>query len=92
MPRLSVDEIIEKSDVILVECDVWNLTKIAKICIDSGKHVHIDKPASGTLEEFEEMLNCAEKNHLTVQMGYMYRYNFAIQKCMEMIRSDQRAV
>lgn len=89
LPRLSVDEIIEKSDVILVECDVWNLTKIAKICIDSGKHVHIDKPASGTLEEFEEMLNCAEKNHLTVQMGYMYRYNFAIQKCMEMIRSDE---
>ena len=34
LPRLSVDEIIEKSDVILVECDVWNLTKVAKMCID----------------------------------------------------------
>ena len=89
LPRLSVDEIIEKSDVILVECGVWNLTKTAKMCIDSGKHIHIDKPASGTLEEFEKMLNCAKEKNLTVQMGYMYRYNFAIQKCMEMIKSGE---
>lgn len=32
LPRLSVDEIIKKSDVILVECDVWDLTKTAKMC------------------------------------------------------------
>jgi len=49
LPRLSVEEIIEKSDAILVECDVWNLTKIAQKCVDAGKHIHIDKPASGTL-------------------------------------------
>ena len=89
LPRLSVDEIIEKSDIILVECDVWNLTKTAKKCVASGKHVHIDKPASGTLKEFEEMLTCAKRKNLTVQMGYMYRYNFAIQKCMEMIKSGE---
>lgn len=89
LPRLSVDEIIEKSDVILVECDVWDLTKVAKKCIDAGKHVHIDKPAGGTLAEFEELLNAAKAKNLTVQMAYMYRYNFAIQKCMEMINAGE---
>lgn len=89
LPRLSIDEIIEKSDVILVECDVWNLTKTAKKCVDSGKHVHIDKPAGGTLEEFEEMLDLAKKKDLTVQLGYMYRYNFALQKCIKMIKSGE---
>ena len=89
LPRLSVEEIIEKSDAILVECDVWNLTKTAKMCIDAGKHVHIDKPASGTLAEFEEFLNIAKEKNLTVQMGYMYRYNFAIQKLMGMINSGE---
>ena len=64
LPRLTVEEIIEKSDVILVECDVWNLTKTAKMCIDAGKHVHIDKPASGTLAEFEELLNLAKAKNL----------------------------
>ena len=61
LPRLSVEEIIEKSDAILVECDVWNLTKVAKMCVEAGKHVHIDKPASGTLAEFEELLNIAKE-------------------------------
>lgn len=89
LPRLSVEEIIEKSDAILVECDVWNLTKVAQKCVNAGKHVHIDKPASGTLAEFEELLNNAKEKNLTVQMGYMYRYNFAIQKLMDMINSGE---
>ena len=89
LPRLSAKEIIEKSDAILVECDVWNLTKVAKMCVEAGKHVHIDKPASGTLAEFEELLNIAKEKNLTVQMGYMYRYNFAIQKLMDMINAGE---
>ena len=89
LPRLSTEEIIEKSDVVLVECDVWNLTKTAQYCIDKGKHVHIDKPASGTLKEFETLLKTAEEKKLTVQLGYMYRYNFAIQKLMDMIKSGE---
>ena len=89
LPRFSVEEIIEKSDAILVECDVWNLTKVAKMCVEAGKHVHVDKPASGTISEFEELLNIAKEKKLTVQMGYMYRYNFAIQKLMDMINSGE---
>lgn len=89
LSRLSIEEIIEKSEVVLVECDVWDLTKIAKMCVDAGKHIHIDKPASGTLEEFETLLNTAKEKNLTVQMGYMYRYNYAINKCMEMIKSGE---
>lgn len=86
LPRLSAEEIIKASDAVLVECDVWNLTKTAKMCVDAGKHVHIDKPASGTVEEFEKLLSSAKKKKLTVQQGYMYRYNFAVQKLMSMIQ------
>jgi len=89
LQRLSVEEIIEKSDAILVECDVPDLTKFAKKCIDAGKHVHIDKPISGTLDEFEMLLTAAKEKKLTVQTGYMYRYNFAIQKLMDMINSGE---
>lgn len=87
--RLSVEELLEKCDVILVESDVWNLTKYARLCIDNGKHIHVDKPASGTLAEFEALIDKAREKNLTVQLGYMYRYNYAIQKCMEMIKSGE---
>ncbi len=89
LKRLSVHEIIEKSDAILVESDVWDLTRYAKMCIDAGKHVHMDKPAGGTLEEWKELLDSAEVKKLVVQMAYMYRYNPAIEKCLELIKNGE---
>lgn len=89
LPRLGVKEVIEKSDAVLVECDVWNLTETAMRCVKAGKHVHIDKPASGTPEEFQKLLELAKDNNLTVQMGYMYRYNYAIKKCFELFKSGE---
>ena len=87
LPRLTVEEIIEKSDAVLVECDVWDLTKYAKMCVDAGKHIHMDKPASGTLEEYKAVLDTAKEKNLAVQLGYMYRYNPAVLKCFEHIKN-----
>ena len=89
LPRLSVDEVIERSDAILVESDVWNLTKYAKMCLDKGKHIHLDKPASGTLEEYRAVLDTAKSKGLTVQLGYMYRYNPAVQKCLSLAKGGE---
>ncbi len=87
LTRMSVAEIIEKCDAVLIESDVWNLTKYAKMCIDAGKHIHMDKPASGTLEEWKALLDSAEAQKLVVQMGYMYRYNPAMLKTLEHIKN-----
>ena len=84
---LSAEEVIEKSDAILIESDVWDLTKYAKMCVDAGKHIHMDKPASGTLEEYKYILDTAKEKNLVVQLGYMYRYNPAVLKCFEHIKN-----
>ena len=89
LERLSVEEIIEKCDAVIIESDVWNLTKYAKMCVDAGKHIHMDKPASGTLEEFKEVLDTAKEKNLVVQMGYMYRYNPAINMCIDDFKSGK---
>ena len=86
LARLDEDELIAKSDAIIVESDVWNLTRTAQKCIDCGKPIHMDKPASGTLAEYARLLKCAEERKLPVQLGYMYRYNPAILSCIEHIR------
>ena len=87
IPRMSVEEILEKSDAILVESDVWDLTKYAKMCVDAGKHIHMDKPASGTLEEYKYVLDTAKSKGLAVQLGYMYRYNPAVLDCFQRIKN-----
>lgn len=87
LKRYSVDELIDKSDAILVETDVWDLTKIGTKCVAAGKHIHMDKPASGTLEEYRHLLDVAKEKNLAVQLGYMYRYNTAIKECIEKVKN-----
>ena len=87
LPRLTVKQIIEQSDAVLIESDVWDLTKYAKMCVDAGRHIHMDKPASGTLEEYKYVLDTAKEKSLVVQLGYMYRYNPAVLKCFEHIKN-----
>ena len=89
LKRYTTDELIEKCDALLIETDVWDLTKTAKKCIDSGKHIHMDKPASGTMAEYKNMLDKAKEKNLVVQLGYMYRYNPSVKKTFEMIKRGE---
>jgi len=60
---------------VLVETQVKDLLNVAEACISAGKHVHIDKPAGESLEQFARILQSATKQKLLLQMGYMFRYN-----------------
>ena len=87
LPRLSVEEILGQSDAVLVESDVWNLTRYARQVIDAGKHLHLDKPADCSPEVYRKLLDDAKAKRLVVQLGYMYRYNPAVLQCFEHIRN-----
>lgn len=87
LKRMSAEEIIERCDAVLIETDVWDLTETAMRCIDAGKHIHMDKPASGSLAEYKKLLDKAQDKQLIVQLGYMYRYNPAVQRCFELIKN-----
>lgn len=89
LKRYSEDELIKKCDAILVETDIWDLTQTAKKCVQNKKHIHLDKPASGSLEEYKSVLDIAKDNNLVVQLGYMYRYNPAILQCIEGVKSGK---
>lgn len=71
--------------VVGIETSVRDLLPTARQCVAAGKHVHIDKPAGESLEQFRELLDLAARSHLAVQMGYMYRYNPAIVLLRELL-------
>ena len=85
LPCLTAEEVIEQSDAILVETEISMLTETAQKCVDAGKHILMDKPASGTLADFKRLLDTAESKNLVVQLGYMYRYNPAVLKTLQML-------
>ncbi|HUT29342.1 MAG TPA: Gfo/Idh/MocA family oxidoreductase [Sedimentisphaerales bacterium] len=55
-------------------------------CVRAGMHIHIDKPPGESLSAFRELLDTADSRRLTVQAGYMFRYNPAFQFCFKAIR------
>lgn len=61
--------------MIAVESDVSRLLGFGRAVVDSGKHLHMDKPAGTALPEFRDLLDSAKAQNLLVQMGYMFRYN-----------------
>ncbi len=89
LPRLTLEELLERCDAVLVETEVSILTESAQKCIDAGKHILMDKPASGTLADFRRLLDCAKAKNLVVQIGYMYRYNPAVLKCIDLFEKGK---
>ncbi len=63
---------------VAVETDIPELLPTAEACVAAGMHVHLDKPPGESLPQFERLLQDVEQRGLTLQMGYMYRYNPAV--------------
>lgn len=89
LTRMSLPELLDKCDAVLVETAVPHLTKTAQIAAEAGKHIHLDKPASGTSQEFGKLLDTMEAKQLVLQMGYMYRYNPAVRRTIEAVKNGE---
>ena len=87
--RMSEKELLDNVDAVLVECEIDRLTQVAERCIKAGKHIHLDKPTTGSVDKYTEIINTAKANGLIVQLGYMYRYNPAVMKCLDMIKDGK---
>lgn len=55
-------------------------------CIQAGKHIHLDKPCGESLPKFKVLLDEAKARSLTLQVGYMYRNNPAVQFCIKAVK------
>ncbi len=74
-------------DVVGIETEVRDLLHYGQIAADAGFHLHLDKPAGSDLAAFKKLLETTDAKGRVVQMGYMYRYNPAV----EMLRRFLKA-
>lgn len=72
--------------VVAVETDIDELVPTAMRCLQAGKHIHLDKPAGQTMAPCRALHAEATKRGLTVQMGYMLRYNPAFTFLFQALR------
>lgn len=89
IPVMSTGELLNVPGLraVTVETEELKLLEYAAKAVNCGLHVHIEKPAGADLASFKNILRTAMSKQLTVQMAYMYRYNPAVQYCMDLVNS-----
>ncbi len=66
-------------EALVIETTLQDSPRAARAAIHAGKHLHLDKPGAASHAEFTALRLEAQQRSLTLQMGYMLRYNPAFQ-------------
>ncbi|MCG8601718.1 MAG: Gfo/Idh/MocA family oxidoreductase [Verrucomicrobiales bacterium] len=88
LPWMTEKELLatEGLQAVAVETDIPDLVPTAMRALESGMHIHLDKPAGESLDQCKAMHALATDRGLTIQMGYMLRYNPAFVFAHELVR------
>ncbi len=84
------DELLrEPLDGIVVEGRVFENLKLARMALEAGKPVLLEKPAGDHLDEHRRLIDLAQRKHLHVQMIYLFRYMSAVQELLARARKKE---
>jgi len=74
-------------EVVLVESDVPDHQRHAKMALEAGKHVHLEKPPATDVASFRELLDLAQHKKLVMQQGYMWRHHPGFRILRDQVKS-----
>ncbi len=91
VPQMTVEEILNypELDAVCIETEDRALTKYALMAAEKGLHVQMDKPGAASDQEFDKLIDTVSEKKLVFHTGYMYRYNPAVIKLKEDIKSGK---
>ena len=79
----------EPLDGVVVEGRVHENLRLARMALESGRPVMLEKPAGDNLDEYRRLIDLAQRKHLHVQMIYLFRYMSAVQEMLARVRKGE---
>lgn len=70
-------------DAVVVATPLSTHYPLAKACLEQGRHVLVEKPFVCQVSEGEELVDLAERGHLTLMVGHTFLYNPSVRKMKE---------
>jgi predicted dehydrogenase len=86
-PCGSLEELVAKSDAVVIAATNDQLTALATVAVRAGKHVVVEKPAARSAKELEPLVALARAKGVTVKVGYNHRFHPAAQKARAILDS-----
>jgi predicted dehydrogenase len=77
----------EQLEGVVVESRVYENLALARLALESGRPVMLEKPAGVRMDEFRALVDLAQRKHLHVQMIYLFRYMSAVQEVLRQARA-----
>lgn len=74
----SLESLLENVSAISIAATTSAHYKLAKECLQAGKHLFIEKPITATIQEAEEIVDLANSLNLNLQVGHIERFNPAL--------------
>ncbi|HEC81792.1 MAG TPA: Gfo/Idh/MocA family oxidoreductase [Thermoplasmatales archaeon] len=78
-------ELLKRVDAVVVVTPTDTHYNVVKDCLLADKHVFVEKPLAENSERARKLVELAEKNHLILSVGYLYRFNNSIRRLKEVL-------
>ena len=85
----SINDLLNQVEAVSIAATTSAHYDLAKICLDAGKHIFIEKPITATIPQAEEIVELADSLNLNVQVGHIERFNPALVSMEEYINDPK---
>jgi len=75
-------------DAVAIVTPVFTHYKLAKLALEKGKHVFVEKPFTSTVAQAEELIDLADKNNLKIMVDHTFLFTGAVNKIKELVDND----
>jgi len=72
-------------DVVAVVTPVFTHYDLAKLALENGKHIFVEKPFTSNVSQAERLINLAEKNSLIIMVDHTFLFTGAVRKMRKII-------
>jgi predicted dehydrogenase len=80
------DELInEDVDIVVIATPVNTHYELAKLSLEAGKHIWVEKPFTANTAEAEDLIEYADKRNLKIFVDHTFIYTGAVKKMKELV-------
>jgi len=72
-------------DAVAIVTPVWTHFELAKLALQNGKHVFVEKPFTSTSKQAEELIELAARKNLRIMVDHTFLFSGSVRKIREII-------
>jgi len=84
-----LEALLDGADAVSIATPTVSHHDVAKLCLEAGLHILIEKPMARTVEEASELVDLGREKGLVVAVGHIERFNPAVRAAMAVLDSPK---